>query len=252
LALKTDLSGFYNLEMDLPPVGVKFEFFQPENMKQLEAEKSLSFCEMLVEAQTTGVPFYFSRENKETCVGKILLGMEEMEAFAESGQIGVNLGIFDDARCNHVFYQHVPRFGRNTVNYVAFSPLDRLNFNPDVLILAAPPSRAEIAMRAVTYSTGQLYTSTTTPVMGCAWSFIHPYLSGNVNYLLPEMVHGMKGRELFPENTVLVSIPFQWIPTVAGNLQEMKIHLPGHESKGAYLEEFEGIIKDLEQRSRNP
>ncbi len=31
-------------------------------------DKSLSFCEMLREAQTTKKPFYFSKDNNETCV----------------------------------------------------------------------------------------------------------------------------------------------------------------------------------------
>lgn len=252
LALETDMSGFHHLELDLPPVGVKFEFFKPEKLEQLGAEKKLSFCEMLAEAQYAKAPFYFSRENHETCVGKILLGMEEMEAFAESGQIGVRLGIFQDARGNHVFYQHVPRFGKDTINYVAFASLNNLNFEPDVLILTVPPDKADIVLRGVTYSTGEMYSSFTTPVMGCAWSFIYPYLSGKVNHLLPAVVHGMKGRRLFPDNTVLISIPFQWLPTVARNLQKMQIHLPGHRDKESYYKEFEGIIADLIEKSKQP
>jgi uncharacterized protein (DUF169 family) len=54
------------------------------------------------------------------------------------------------------------------VNYVAFSPLDKLTFDPDVLIITARPAQAEIVLRAMTYSTGELYNSRTTPVMGCA------------------------------------------------------------------------------------
>ena len=79
---------------------------------------------MLVEAQRPTKPFYFDRACQETCVGKILLGMQEMEPFAESGQIGEKLQIFQEARANYAFYQHVPKFDRNVVNYVAFAPLD--------------------------------------------------------------------------------------------------------------------------------
>ena len=48
---------------------------------------------LLKEAQQTGNAFYFAKENSEACVGKILLGMEDMEPFAESGQIGDRLNI---------------------------------------------------------------------------------------------------------------------------------------------------------------
>ncbi len=250
--LKQDLSAFRRFEFPRPPVGVKFLFFRPEGIEQLAMDRNLSFCEMLTEAQQTGTPFYFSRENNEACVGKILLGMEEMEPFAESGQIGARLGIFQEPRANYIFYQYVPRFDKGNVNYVAFSPLDTLTFEPDVLVIAATPSQAEIVMRAMTYSTGELYTSTTTPVMGCAWLFIHPYQSGKVNYLIPEMIHGMKGRELFAEGTILISIPYQWIPIITQNLQEMEIHLPSHASKEQYLEEFGGIIGELVQEAEHP
>jgi uncharacterized protein (DUF169 family) len=199
-----------------------------------------------------GTPFYFNRENNEACVGKILLGMEDMEPFAESGQIGARLKIFQEPRANYIFYQYVPRFDKDVVNYVAFSPIDKLTFEPDVLIIAATPSQAEIVMRAMSYSTGELYNSRATPVMGCAWLFIYPYQSGKVNYIIPEMIHGMKGRELFAEGTILISIPYQWIPIITQNLQEMEMHLPSHASKEQYLAEFGGIIGALIQESETP
>lgn len=250
--LQTDLSIYKKLDFERPPVGVKFLFFRPKGMEQLAKDKNLSFCEMLVEAQKASTPFYFGMENNETCVGKILLGMQDMEPFAESGQIGARLGIFQEPRANYIFYQYVPKFNKGTINYVAFSPIDQLAFEPDLLMITATPSQAEIVMRAMTYSTGELYNSKTTPVMGCAWIYIYPYQSGKVNYIIPEMVHGMKGRVLFPEGSILISIPYQWIPIITQNLREMKMHLPSHTSKEQYLEEFGKIIGELVRDSQKP
>jgi uncharacterized protein (DUF169 family) len=251
-SLKQDLSIFNKIKFEKPSVGVKFLFFRPEGIEQLPLDKNLSFCEMLKEAQQSKTPFYFGKENNETCVGKILLGMEDMEPFAESGQIGARLEIFQEPRANYIFYQYVPKFEKDIVNYVAFSPIDQLTFEPDVLIITATPSQAEIVMRAMSYSTGELYNSKTTPVMGCAWLYIYPYQSGKVNFLIPEMIHGMKGRKLFAEESILISIPYQWIPIITQNLQEMKIHLPSHTSKEQYLSEFGEIIGELVQESQNP
>lgn len=248
--LETDLSGFSRLGLERPPVGVKYLFFRPEGMEQLPLDKNLSFCEMLREAQFSATPFYFGRENNETCVGKILLGMAEMEPFAEAGEIGPRLNMMQEARVNHNFYHHVPRLAKGIVNYVAFAPIGKLTFDPDVLIVTATPKQAENVMRAMTYSTGEPYTSKATMVMGCSWIYIYPFESGNVNYLMPEMIHGMTGRELFAPNTVLVSIPYRWLPTVAQNLKEIK--LPFHESKQKYFDEFTGILRDLGKESVNP
>lgn len=250
--LQTDLSIYSKFGFERPAVGIKFLFFQPDGMDPLTADKNLSLCEMLVEAQQTSNPFYFGHNFKEACVGKILLGMQDMEAFAESGQIGERLQIFQESRANYAFYQHVPKFERNIVNYLAFAPIEKLEFEPDLLIISADHTQAEIVMRSMTYSTGELYNSRTTPVMGCAWVFVYPFQSGNVNFVIPEMVHGMKGRQLFPKDSILISIPYQWIPTMTRNLQEMTWHLPSHRGRNQYLEEFGTILADLAKKAARP
>jgi hypothetical protein len=88
--------------------------------------------------------------------------------------------------------------------------------------------------------------------MGCAWLFIYPFQSGKVNFIVPEMVHGMKGRELFPKDSIVVSIPYHWIPTMAQNLKEMTWRLPSHRGKGQYLEEFGTILGELAQKAQRP
>ena len=163
--LQTDLSIYSKFNFEKPPVGVKFLLHKPEGIEQLD--KSLAFCEMIKEAQQRGTPFYFTKEN-EDCVGKLPLGMEEMPPFAESGQIGPKFEIFQEPRANSRLYQYLPKFPKGTVNYVALSPLDKLTFEPDLLILMTTPSQAEIVLRAMSYSTGEIRETKTTGVLGCA------------------------------------------------------------------------------------
>ena len=70
--LKTDLSIFKKLNLEKPPVGVKFLFHKPEGIEPLN--ESLGLCEMLSEAQARVKAFYFTKEN-ENCFGKAALGM---------------------------------------------------------------------------------------------------------------------------------------------------------------------------------
>src|SRR3989304_1404976 len=91
--LQTDLSIYTKFDFERPPLGIKFQFYRPEGVDPISPETGLSFCEMLAEAQRIKKPFYFGKDYRETCVGKILLGMQEMEPFAESGQIGEELPI---------------------------------------------------------------------------------------------------------------------------------------------------------------
>ena len=165
---RNDYSQFLRLGLELQPVGVKFSYFKPEGIAPLEMETRISWCEMLRMSQAENRSFFFSKAHTETCVGKILLGMEDMAPFAEAGEIGLRLGMFEEPRCNQHFYQFVPKLAKGITNYVSFSALDKLTFEPDVLVVAAKPEQAEIVMRSLTYSTGEMYQSCCTPVMGCA------------------------------------------------------------------------------------
>ena len=247
--MNRDFSILDKLELELPPVGIRYDYFRPEGIEALAAETQMSLCELLREAQRRETPFCFSRENAETCVGKKILGMESWEPFAQSGQIGVGLGVFDEARCNGRLYQYVRHLTEGTVNFVSFARYDRMPFRPDVLIAAAPISKGEKILRAATYATGELYTSVCTPTIGCSWLFAYPYLEDKINYILPGLVHGPHGRRLYEENTMLIAIPYRWIPVVLDGLQEMQLDLPGHESVEAYHSEFEGLVRALGEKA---
>jgi uncharacterized protein (DUF169 family) len=237
-SLSTDLSIYGKFNFEKPPVGVKFLATKPEGIEQLD--KSISFCEMLKEAQLRNTPFYFTKEN-ETCFGKALLGMEELPAFALGGEVGIKLEIFQEPRANSHLYQYISKFPRDTIYYVVFSRLDKMTFEPDLLIITADTSQAEIILRAMSYSTGELRESKTTGVLGCSWLYIYPYLSGKVNYTVTGLAFGMKSKEVFNEGWILISIPYQWIPTITQNLQKMKWVLPSY-TEGR--EKF--LIRELE------
>ena len=87
--------------------------------------------------------------------------------------------------------------------------------------------------------------------MGCTWSLIYPYLEDQVNFILPQLVHGLHGREVYPDpSTMLISIPYKWIPTVLNNLRNMPLELEGHKSREAYFAEFNGIMADLAEEMK--
>lgn len=242
---KRDLSIFNKFNFERKPIGVKFLLFKPEGIERLD--KNMAFCEMIREAQE-GSPFYAVKENFE-CVGPILLGMVEHDPIFESGQIGPRLGIFEEARANRRLYQYIPRLERNSVNYVAFSPLDKLSFEPDVIILAADTNQAEIILRAMCYSTGKMWSSKGTPVMGCAWLYIYPYVSGELNFSITGLTHGMRAKQVFPAGIMLISIPYDLLPGLIENLQNIEWMLRSYiEGKEAHDRRFREEIDIMTQQ----
>lgn len=248
--MRYDYSIFNKLPLTDPPVGIKYEYFRPDYVKQLPLDVECSFCELLRRAQTENEAFYFSAENKETCVGKGLLGMLPPGSGAFNGEMGPRLGVFGSTRANLRTGRMVPTIQPGAVNYVVFAPLDKMNFDPDVMVFSAPPEVGEMVMRSFSYDSGEPYQSKCTAVVGCAWTMIYPYLENRINFVLPALVHGMHGRELYPFNIMLIGVPFNCIGTMLKNLEEMKLHMSGHASRQAYLTELDEILTDLKMKNR--
>jgi uncharacterized protein (DUF169 family) len=224
-SLVSDLSILREFDFEYQPVGVKFLFSRPENMDRLD--KTLPLCQMIREAQVRKTPFYFA-EDDEDCFGKIALGMIDVPAFAEAGLVGEKYEIFQEERANVRLYQLVPKIPRGTINYVAFSTVDALTFEPDLLIIMANTSQGEIVLRAMNYSACEVLESKITNVLTCAWVYAYPYQSGKMNYLVTGTTFGMKAKHIFPEGLMLISIPWDKIPGFIDNLKQMKWVLPAY------------------------
>jgi uncharacterized protein (DUF169 family) len=248
--LRTDLSIFSKFDLEYPPVGIKYLAARPEGIEQID--KALALCEMVKEAQQRKTPFYISKDN-ENCAGKSTLGMVESSPIAEGGHVGIKFGIFQEPRANGKMNKQAPSFSRGVVNYVAFSTLDKLTFEPDLIIFIGPPSQAEIVMRAISYSTGDFWTSKVALVGACAWIFTYPFQSGNINYVPTGMTFGMKARKVYPEGLILVSIPYNWIPTIAENLRQMEWVLPAFtDTREEFMARDKKVMAELAREFQNP
>jgi uncharacterized protein (DUF169 family) len=214
---------------DVPPVAVKFLADRPDMPERLGEKMAL--CEMLKKAQE-GTSFFADRENHTCEAGLHVLGQADASGPFVSGKFGAGLRIFEGPRAASRLYGYLPRIGKGVANYIAFSPLNKLAFDPDVLILLAKTSQTEILLRASSYRTGEMWVSRFSPAIGCAWIYAYPYLTGELNYAMTGLGHGMKRRNLFPEGRQLVSIPFDLLPSILQALQDMPWVLPAYEPDG--------------------
>jgi uncharacterized protein (DUF169 family) len=214
-----DYSSLDKFEFERKPVGVKFLITKPEGVKRLE--KELNFCEMLKEAQE-GNAFYVGPEDW-VCVGveQMILGMKDPEPLLVSGAFGGEEGLFKGANACRAMYDYLPRMPKGSVQYVAFAPVDKLSFDPDVMIITANINQAQTLLRSINYSTGQPFVSKATPVVACSWIYVYPVVSGELNYFITGLGLGMQALNIFPPGLFLISVPFQRISTMLENLKEM-------------------------------
>jgi len=238
----SDLSIFKKFNFDRPPVGIKFLLNKPSGIRKLD--KTLALCEMLPEAHQ-GSPFYATKEDFE-CVGPLILGMEEPDPIFESGQMGPKLGLFKEDRANRRIYPPIPKLAQGTCRYIVFSPMDKMTFEPDVLVFTADPTQAEILLRAYSYTTGKMWTAKGTTVIGCAWLFIYPYLSGELNFTVTNLNSGWNARQVLPKGLIIISIPYDLLPMMVENLKEME-WVPSDyiEGRDAHNKKFQEIAEAL-------
>ena len=226
---KNDLAILDKFEFDVQPVGVKFMVKRPDRIERLN--ENMALCEMLKRAQE-GEAFFADQENHTCEAGLHVLGQADASGPFVSGEFGAGLRIFEGPRAASRLYGYLPRIGKGVANYVAFSPLNKLAFDPDVLIVLAEAGQTEILLRAMSYKNGKMWSSNFSAAIGCAWLFVYPYTTGELNYTVTGLGHGMKRRGLFPEGQQLVSIPFDLLPPMLQTLQEMPWVLPAYEPDG--------------------
>ncbi len=226
---KDDRMALDRFGFESPPVGVKFSRRRPNGVERLEGKAAL--CEMLAKAQQ-GTAFYADAKNHACGAGLYVLGQEEAPAPFISGEFGAGLKIFEAPRSAARLYHHLPRIEKKVADTIAFAPLDKLSFDPDLLVLLADTRQTEILLRAYSYRTGKPWVSRFSPAIGCAWTYAYPYLTGELNYSITGLGHGMRRRQLFPEGRQIISIPFDLLPGLLDTLRVMPWVLPAYEADG--------------------
>jgi uncharacterized protein (DUF169 family) len=237
---KKDFAILDKFDFAVPPVGVKFFAHRPDMVGRLD--RNMALCEMLKWAQE-GNAFFAGAEDHACEAGLYVLGQADAPEPYISGRFGAGLKIFESPRSASRLYLYIPKIGRGVINYVAFSPLEKLPFDPDLLILLTNSDQAEILLRAMSYRTGKIWSSKFSAAIGCAWIYSYPYLTGELNYAVTGLGHGMKRRRLYPEGHQLMSIPFDLLPSMLKTLEDMPWVLPAYRPDGL---EFVGqLLIDL-------
>ena len=226
---KNDFAILEKLGLEIEPVGVKFLVRTTDGVPGLD--KNMTLCEMLKHAQA-GNYFYAEAKNHTCDGGTYALGQTEAPEQYINGEFGAGLGVFSDTRAGSRLYTYAPKLNKGTVKYVAFSPLSKLSFDPDVLIIVAKTSQTEILLRASSYKTGKMWQSRYSAAIGCSWLFAYPYQSGEMNFVSTGLGFGMRRRKLFPEGLHIISFPFDQIASLLQTLKEMPWVPRPYESDG--------------------
>lgn len=214
---KIDFSILDKFGFETPPVGVKFTIKRPDLPR---ITKKMTLCQMIKWALDGNV-FYAELEDHTCDAGLYVMGMKDVEKPYVNGEYGTGLQVYESPRSASRLYQHVYKIDKGTVNFVSFAPLDKLTFDPDVVLILANTTQAEILLRASSYRSGDMWLSKYTAALGCDWLLVYPYVSGEINYSTTGLGFGMRRRHIFKEGQIFFSVPFDKIQPLLDTLAVM-------------------------------
>jgi len=180
--------------------------------------EKIRFCEMLNETLNEGRSFYTSSEEHACDGGAYHIGLREMPVELRSGEfLYKRVGIFGSARAARRFFSSNPGVEPGTIKYASFSPLDKANFEPDVVVLVCSAKDGMRAVEASAYESGMAAKGRAGPI--CSTILAAPYLTGDIVYTLGDLA----GRRFskIDDGEIFIGVPFEKIGELLNGLEKI-------------------------------
>jgi uncharacterized protein (DUF169 family) len=211
------LNEFLKLENE--PVAIKWSVQEPKNIGKDEGKSS--FCTKLVKAMN-GETFYGTVE-EEGCMGGArysgLKDMSEYPANVQSGAFMIPKGLYKDIPAVQRSRQNEIFINPGIFNAVLFAPLNKAEFEPDVIFMICNAKQGMELLHANSYDSGEHgLGAEAAPI--CSSMAATPYMTGKVTYGFGD-VAARKNMDIKHED-IMVSIPGSSLSRIISNLGEME------------------------------
>jgi len=226
---KEDLALLDKLNFPQKPVAVALVLEPPPGVERID--EKIRICDMVLRARQRD-PFYAGSEDHNCEAGWSVLGYGDPPQPFTSGMFSAALKCFKTPRAGSRPYQLNPKLKKGEINYLAFSTLDKLTFEPDLLLLCTDGKSTLLTLRALVYSTGKVLESRVTLTMECAWYIAYPYITGEANHFVGSVGYATHRNAVWASGQVAVCIPRDLIPLVMDNLRELPWDPPFYGPEG--------------------
>lgn len=183
----------------------------------------IRLCEMLGLALIEGRSFYTTSDEHACDGGAYHVGLREMPAELKSGEfLFKRVRIFGSARAARRFFKSNLVVEPGTIKYASFSPLEKANFEPDVIMLVCSAKDGMRAVEASAYESGIAATGRAGPI--CSTVVAAPFLTGDIIYTLGDLA----GRRFskIEDGEIFIGVPFERIDALINGLEMLS--QPGH------------------------
>ena len=208
-----------NLGLEKSPVAIKFVLREknlPEGVSKIE--DNIRHCEMVQKA-SHGDIFYATSEEEMCKGGSAAVGLQEPLEKAKTGEFYMTLGRFSSIGSAKRTVDAIPKIDPMMYALV-YAPLEKANFDPDVVVVICNPAQALKLAQALIYTSGGRIGADFSGIQSiCADVVAGPFLSGTPNFTL-----GCSGSRQYAdikEDEVIVGLNGENIGFVVNALENM-------------------------------
>jgi len=211
------LNEFLKLENE--PVAIKWSVKEPKNVKKEEGKSR--FCKKLTKAMK-GEIFYATLEEEECMGGARYSGLKDMRDYpvnVQSGAFMVPKGLYKNIPAVQRSRRNETYIEPGIFNSVVFAPLNKAEFEPDVIFMVCNAKQGMEILHANAYDSGEHgLGADVAPV--CSSMAASSYMAGKVTYGFGDVA----SRQIMDINQddVMVSIPGSELSRIVSNLEEMR------------------------------
>jgi uncharacterized protein (DUF169 family) len=207
------------LKLENEPVAIKWSVNEPKNIEKEEGKSR--FCKKLEKAMN-GEIFYATAEEEECMGGARYSGLKDMREFpanVQSGAFLVSRGLYKNIPAVQRSWKNEINIEPEIFNVVVFAPLNKVEFDPDVIFIVCHAKQGMEILHANAYDSGA-HGLGADAVPVCSSMAATPYMTGKVTYGFGDAA-ARKNMDINPED-IMVSIPASDLSRIVYNLREMR------------------------------
>jgi uncharacterized protein (DUF169 family) len=206
------------LHLEGSPVAINFiteKDHLPEGVPALE--EKVTHCQMVNMARKEGKIFYSVNENHTCMGGSWALGLREITHTLKNGEFYYKLGKYDSwAACKRTIL-NIPHVESNATYAIVYAPLEKVPFDPTVVLLVTKPKAMLKLAQGNLYRLGGRITCNFAGIQSvCADASAQVYLTGKINFSLG--CDGSRKLSGIEEGEMVMGIPAEMLPEIADAL----------------------------------
>ncbi len=199
------------LELEGSPVAVAVMPELPEGLKRWRRKATL--C-MMIQSARRGVAFYCSGSSI-VCGGRVHLGIAESPIRDLEGFLVRREKIFGSRAAARRMLDLTRKRAPDSGKYLAFSPLERAVFVPDVVLFVGTPLQISRIMFLDAFETGEIDTVHGEPL--CSGVIAVPITTGKIGVSFLDIACRAFGR--YKPEEMVAGVPYQRLSRMVANLE---------------------------------